>query len=41
VLINFVNLISWVGVDIDQLALQAAREAGVCREMDFTSTIGC
>lgn len=40
VLINFVNLISWVGVDIDQLALQAAREAGVaCHEMDFTSAI--
>jgi len=40
VLINMVNLISWVGVDIDQLALQAAREAGVaCHEMDFTSAI--
>jgi SAM-dependent methyltransferase len=41
VLINFVNLISWVGVDIDQLALEAARQNGVaCREMDFTSAIG-
>jgi SAM-dependent methyltransferase len=41
VLIRFVNLISWVGVDIDQLALEHAREAGVpCREMDFTSAIG-
>ncbi len=40
VLINFVDLISWVGVDIDQLALQAARMAGVsCHEMDFTSAI--
>ena len=40
VLINFVNLIRWVGVDIDKLALQAAREAGVaCHEMDFTSAI--
>jgi SAM-dependent methyltransferase len=40
VLINFVNLIRWVGVDIDELALAAAREAGVaCHEMDFTSAI--
>ncbi|MDP9098347.1 MAG: class I SAM-dependent methyltransferase, partial [Verrucomicrobiota bacterium] len=40
VLINFVNLIRWVGVDIDKLALAAAREAGVaCHEMDFTSAI--
>src|SRR3954454_15242796 len=40
VLINFVNLIRWVGVDIDKLALQVAREAGVaCHEMDFTSAI--
>ena len=40
VLINMVNLISWVGVDIDQLALQAARDAGVAsHEMDFTSAI--
>jgi SAM-dependent methyltransferase len=40
VLINMVDLISWVGVDIDQRALQAARENGVaCREMDFTSAI--
>ncbi len=28
VLINMVNLISWVGVDIDQRALEAARENG-------------
>ena len=40
VLINFVDIISWVGVDIDQLALEAARAAGVaCHEMDFTSAI--
>ena len=40
VLINMVDLISWVGVDIDQRALQAARENGVaCHEMDFTSAI--
>jgi SAM-dependent methyltransferase len=40
ILIRFVNLIRWVGVDIDKLALQAAREAGVaCHEMDFTSAI--
>ncbi|HEY2139873.1 MAG TPA: class I SAM-dependent methyltransferase [Chthoniobacterales bacterium] len=40
VLISFVNLIRWVGVDIDKLALEAAREAGVaCHEMDFTSAI--
>jgi len=40
VLINMVDLIRWVGVDIDKLALEAAREAGVaCREMDFTSAI--
>jgi len=40
VLINMVNLISWVGVDIDQRALEAARENGVaCHEMDFTSAI--
>src|SRR5687768_13900003 len=40
VLINMVNLISWVGVDIDQRALEAARGAGVaCHEMDFTSAI--
>jgi hypothetical protein len=36
-----VSHISWVGVDIDKLGLQVAREAGVvCREMDFTSAIG-
>jgi SAM-dependent methyltransferase len=41
VLIKFVNLISWVGVDIDKRALKVAREAGVaCREMDFTTAIG-
>lgn len=41
VLIEFVNLIRWVGVDIDELALQTARDAGIiCREMDFTSSIG-
>jgi SAM-dependent methyltransferase len=41
VLIRFVNLIQWVGVDIDKLALEVARKAGVvCREMDFTSAIG-
>jgi SAM-dependent methyltransferase len=35
-----VNLIRWVGVDIDKLALQVAREAGVaCHAMDFTSAI--
>jgi hypothetical protein len=27
VLINFVNVVSWVGVDIDQLALEEARKA--------------
>lgn len=41
VLIKFVDLIQWVGVDIDKLALQTAREAGIaCREMEFTSAIG-
>lgn len=40
VLTTFVNLISWVGVDIDNLALQVARKAGLaCREMNFTSAI--
>jgi SAM-dependent methyltransferase len=40
VLINFVDLVRWVGVDIDKRALEAAREAGVaCHEMDFTSAI--
>jgi len=40
VLINMTNLIRWVGVDVDRLALEAAREHGViCREMDFTSAI--
>jgi ubiquinone/menaquinone biosynthesis C-methylase UbiE len=40
VLINMVNLISWIGVDIDQRALEAAKAAGVlCHEMDFTSAI--
>ena len=40
VLINFVNVIHWVGVDIDKLALEAARANGVaCHEMDFTSAI--
>lgn len=41
VLIKFVRVIHWIGVDIDQRALQTAREAGIlCREMDFTSSIG-
>jgi SAM-dependent methyltransferase len=41
VLIKFVGAIHWIGVDIDQRALQTAREAGIlCREMDFTSSIG-
>ena len=41
VLIKLVNLIDWIGVDIDERALQTARETGVrCREMDFTSAIG-
>lgn len=40
VLIRFVNLIRWVGVDIDKRALKVAEEAGVvCREMHFTSAI--
>ncbi|MFL6591038.1 MAG: class I SAM-dependent methyltransferase [Chthoniobacterales bacterium] len=40
VLINMTNLISWVGVDIDRVALETAREHGVvCTEMDFTSAI--
>jgi SAM-dependent methyltransferase len=40
VLINMTNLIRWIGVDIDRLALETAREHGVtCREMDFTSAI--
>jgi SAM-dependent methyltransferase len=40
VLINMTNLITWVGVDIDRLALETARQHGVaCQEMDFTSAI--
>jgi len=35
-----VGLICWIGVDIDEAALEVAREAGLaCVEMDFTSAI--
>jgi SAM-dependent methyltransferase len=41
VLIKLVGVIHWIGVDIDQEALQIARESGVpCAEMDFTAGIG-
>jgi SAM-dependent methyltransferase len=37
VIIGLVDLIRWVGVDIDQNALSVARRAGIpCMEMDFT-----
>jgi len=39
-LIELVNLIDWVGVDIDQRGLEAARQRGIrCRALDFTSAI--
>ena len=35
-----VGLIRWIGVDIDDAALEVARKAGLaCAEMDFTSAI--
>jgi SAM-dependent methyltransferase len=41
VLIELVNVIRWVGVDMDRAALEVARESGIpCREMDFTAQIG-
>ena len=40
VLAGMVGLIRWIGVDIDDAALEVAREAGLaCAEMDFTSAI--
>jgi len=39
-LVGMVGLIRWIGVDIDDAALEVAREAGLaCAEMDFTSAI--
>lgn len=41
VLIRFVGVIHWIGVDVDERALQKARDAGIaCRAMDFTTSIG-
>lgn len=41
VLIKMVDLIRWIGVDIDPAALEVARQSGIpCREMDFTADIG-
>lgn len=41
VLIKLVGLVKWIGVDIDQAALEAARGAGVpCAAMDITAEIG-
>ena len=40
VLAGMVGLICWIGVDIDDAALEVARGSGVaCAEMDFTSAI--
>jgi len=40
VLVGMVGLIRWIGVDIDDAALEVARKAGLaCAEMDFTSAI--
>lgn len=40
VLVGMVGLIRWIGVDIDNVALEVAREAGLpCVEMDFASAI--
>ena len=40
VLAGMVGLIRWIGVDIDDAALEVGREAGLaCTEMDFTSAI--
>ena len=39
-LVGMVGLIRWIGVDIDDAALEVARGSGVaCAEMDFTSAI--
>src|SRR5437868_13537422 len=40
VMIELVNLINWIGIDLDRNALTVARESGIaCQEMDFTSSI--
>jgi SAM-dependent methyltransferase len=41
VLIKLVGVINWIGVDIDPVAVQMARDSGIpCVEMDFTSDLG-
>ena len=41
VMIKLVGLIRWVGIDLNQTALQVAHESGIpCAEIDFTSAIG-
>jgi SAM-dependent methyltransferase len=41
VLIKMVDLIQWIGVDVDTEALAVARESGIpCAEMDITLGIG-
>ncbi|MFN2508147.1 MAG: class I SAM-dependent methyltransferase [Chthoniobacterales bacterium] len=40
-MIKLVGLIDWIGVDIDENALEVARDSGIpCAVMDFTSQIG-
>jgi SAM-dependent methyltransferase len=40
VIIKMVNVVRWLGVDINTAALEVARAAGIpCREMDFSSSI--
>jgi SAM-dependent methyltransferase len=40
-MIRLVGMIRWIGIDLDQLALQVARESGIpCTALDFTSAIG-
>ena len=42
VIIKLVGLIRWLGVDIDEKALEVARASGIaCTTMDFTFGIGC
>ena len=41
ILIQAVRTIRWLGVDIDEKALQAARDSGIpCAQMDFTFDVG-
>jgi SAM-dependent methyltransferase len=41
VMIELIDVIHWIGVDIDRNALSVARDSGIpCMEMDFTVDIG-